>query len=163
MAAGRYPRVAAGPLLSSLLLAAVVSCRAAGNPPVRQEPAWDTPATRALAVRACFACHSNETDWPWYSGIPPSSWLVQADVYNGRDKLNFSEWDRPQNEAREAAETVLEGEMPPGVFLLMQPQARLSPAEKRDLVRGFDATLGGGGRGDRDEGRRGNEGRESRR
>ena len=31
------------------------------NPPVTQEPAWDRPETRMLAVRACFDCHSNET------------------------------------------------------------------------------------------------------
>jgi hypothetical protein len=31
------------------------------NPPVRREPPWDAPETRALAVRACFDCHSNQT------------------------------------------------------------------------------------------------------
>ena len=46
------------------------------NPPVVQEPNWDSPATRELAQRACFDCHSNETVWPWYSNIAPVSWLV---------------------------------------------------------------------------------------
>ena len=46
------------------------------NPPVVQEPKWDSPATRELAKRACFDCHSNETVWPWYSNIAPVSWLV---------------------------------------------------------------------------------------
>src|SRR5688572_32534242 len=32
------------------------------NPPVRAEPAWDSPRTRELAVRACFDCHSNQSD-----------------------------------------------------------------------------------------------------
>ena len=27
------------------------------NPPVVKEPAWDSPATRALAKQACFDCH----------------------------------------------------------------------------------------------------------
>jgi hypothetical protein len=31
------------------------------NPPVMQEPQWDTMQTRTLAKRACFDCHSNET------------------------------------------------------------------------------------------------------
>ena len=43
------------------------------NPPVTAEPAWDSPQTRALAVRACFDCHSNETVWPWYTSIAPIS------------------------------------------------------------------------------------------
>ena len=30
------------------------------NPPVVQEPQWDSPQTRELAVRACYDCHSNE-------------------------------------------------------------------------------------------------------
>jgi hypothetical protein len=62
------------------------------NPPVVAEPAWDSPQTRALAVRACFDCHSNETVWPWYSNVAPASWLVQRDVDDGRRRLNWSEW-----------------------------------------------------------------------
>jgi hypothetical protein len=34
---------------------------APSNPPVLQEPRWDSPATRELAKRACFDCHSHET------------------------------------------------------------------------------------------------------
>ena len=48
------------------------------NPAVVYEPDWDSPETRALAERACFDCHSNETTWPWYSTIAPISWLTQA-------------------------------------------------------------------------------------
>jgi mono/diheme cytochrome c family protein len=55
------------------------------NPPVAAEPTWDTPTTRELARRACFDCHSNETQWPWYSNIAPLSWLIQRDVEEGRD------------------------------------------------------------------------------
>ena len=39
------------------------------NPPVVQEPAWDSPQTRELAMAACGDCHSNETIWPAYSKI----------------------------------------------------------------------------------------------
>ena len=50
------------------------------NPPVIVEPAWDSPRTRELAVRACFDCHSNETKWPSYSHVAPLSWVVQRHV-----------------------------------------------------------------------------------
>src|SRR6478736_5462202 len=70
------------------------------NPAVAGEPAWDSPATRALAKQACFDCHSNETEWPAYSSVAPVSWLVQHDVDEGRAVLNFSEWTRPQKEAK---------------------------------------------------------------
>ena len=111
------------------------------NPPARREPAWDSPQTRSLAARACFDCHSNETVWPWYSNVAPFSWLVQRDVDKGRKDLNFSEWDRAQEEASESAETVLKGKMPP----LYYPWARLSPTERDHLARGLAATVGGGG------------------
>ena len=118
------------------------------NPPVVAEPAWDTPATRELARKACFDCHSNETQWPWYSNIAPLSWLIQRDVDEGRDELNWSEWG-PDEEGDESAETVIERSMPPGTYPLLHPEARLSDQEVDALVAGLVATFGsdGGGSG----------------
>ncbi len=112
-------------------------------PPVSGEPAWDSPATRALVARACFDCHSNEVRWPWYSNVAPVSWLVLRDVQVGRDELNFSEWDRQRgDEASEAAETVRDGEMPPAIYRLTHPSARLNAEERAQLIRGLAATFG---------------------
>ena len=122
------------------------------NPAVRAEPAWNSPRTRELAQRACFDCHSNQTSWPWYSWLAPASWLVQYDVVEGRRKLNFSEWDRPQKEADEAADEVREGAMPLAPYVVLHPHARLTAAEQAELADGFAATMGGhrgrGGTGD---------------
>jgi len=112
------------------------------NPPVVAEPAWDSQQTRALAQRACFDCHSNETVWPWYSRIAPVSWLVRRDVDEGREKLNFSEWGAAKNDDRdevdELAEVVQEGEMPLPIYLLMHPEAALTNAEKQELINGLE-------------------------
>ena len=116
--------------------------RTHSNPPVTGTPAWDSPETEHLARRACFDCHSHETKWPWYASIAPISWRIQSHVDEGREKLNFSAFDRPQDEADEAAETVRDGEMPPWDYLLAHPEARLSAAEKHALTRGLAATLG---------------------
>lgn len=112
------------------------------SPPVVKEPPWNQPATRALAVRACFDCHSNETRWPWYSHIAPISWLVQRDVDEGRREVNFSEWQRTYKEASESASSVLEGGMPPRSYIALHPSARLTSDEKQALARGLSATLG---------------------
>ena len=112
------------------------------NPPVVAEPPWDSASTRQLAKRACFDCHSNETHWPEYARVAPVSWLVQRDVQQGREALNFSEWQRRQEEAPEAAETVAEGEMPLVAYRLMRREARLTAAERELLVRGLEATIG---------------------
>jgi hypothetical protein len=132
-----------GVLAIALVIQAVPYGHDHTNPPVRMEPAWDNESTRSLAKRACFDCHSNETIWPWYSNIAPVSWLVQHDVDEGRSRLNFSEWDRPQNEGEAAAEMVQEGEMPPWFYLPLHAEARLSPAEKTALIQGLQTTLAG--------------------
>jgi hypothetical protein len=111
------------------------------NPPVVAEPTWNSPTTRGLAERACFDCHSNQTRWPWYSHVAPMSWLVQNHVDEGREVLNFSDWNRGNSEADEAAKTVREREMPPRSYLLLHPEARLTDAERDLLARGLDASL----------------------
>jgi len=116
------------------------------NPPITGEPAWDSPETRALAVRGCFDCHSNEVDYPWYSQIAPVSWAVQTHIDSGRSKVNYSEWDRPQKKADESAETVKDGEMPPAYFTrFTHADARFTSAETQQLIEGLIATFGGEG------------------
>jgi mono/diheme cytochrome c family protein len=131
-----------------ILLAAVIALQLVPfghthtNPPLTQEPAWDSPHTRDLMRRACFDCHSNATAWPWYSHVAPVSWLVQNDVDGGRRHLNFNEWNLPQRHAKDVAEAVRGGDMPPWYYLPMHPAAKLSDAEKQALIEGAAKTLG---------------------
>ena len=111
------------------------------NPPVIQEPKWDSAATRAIAQRACFDCHSNQTVWPEYARVAPISWLLQADVEDGRAALNFSEWQRPQEHADEAAEVVRRNEMPLLLYRVMHSGGRLTDAERERLAQGLERTV----------------------
>jgi mono/diheme cytochrome c family protein len=112
------------------------------NPAVAAEPRWAGAQTRELAQRACFDCHSNLTTWPWYSNVAPVSWLVYGDVQGGREHLNFSQWNTPQEASpQEVASIVRGGEMPPTQYTLLHPHAKLSAAEKDALARGLEATL----------------------
>jgi hypothetical protein len=112
------------------------------NPPVRREPAWDSPQTKDLMRRACFDCHSNQTTWPWYSNVAPVSWLVQRDVNGGRSHLDFSQWDLPQRHAKDVAAEVRAGDMPPWFYLPMHSAARLTDAERQSLIAGAEKSLG---------------------
>ena len=78
---------------------------------------------------------------PWYGKVAPVSWLVKNHVDEGREELNFSEMDRTYEEAAEAGEKVLEGEMPPRTYLWMHEEARLTEAQRQTLAAGLDATL----------------------
>jgi hypothetical protein len=115
------------------------------NPPVTAEPTWDSPQTRDLAARACFDCHSNQTDWPWYTNIAPVSWLTQWHVDEGRAKLNFSTWGTGRQVTQSIGRQINSGEMPPWDYLLLHQAARLGDAEKAQLISGLQATLGSGG------------------
>jgi hypothetical protein len=138
----RWSQIALGLLGTFLAIQLVPYGRDHTNPPVTGEPTWDAPETRALAKQACFDCHSNETEWPAYASIAPASWLVQRDVNEGRAVLNFSEWPRPQDEAKEAPEEVMEGEMPPAAYRLVHAHARLTATDRDRLAQGLARTLG---------------------
>ncbi len=113
------------------------------NPPAANEPQWDSPATRDLAVRACFDCHSNQTTWPWYSNVAPMSWLIQHDVQQGRAQLNFSQFGAARRGAGEAVQQIERGTMPQWYYVILHPSAGLSDAEKQTLIQGL-SKLGGG-------------------
>ena len=137
-----WTRSGAGLLGIALAIQVVPYGRDHSNPPVTREPAWDSQTTRDLAKRACFDCHSNETEWPAYASLAPASWLVQHDVTEARGALNFSEWHRPQKEAKDASGEVLQREMPPAAYRLMHAHARLSAAEMDRLANGLIKTIG---------------------
>lgn len=104
------------------------------NPPVTRAAHWGDPQGEQLAQQSCYDCHSNLTQWLWYSNIAPISWLIQRDVEEGRDVLNFSEWDRGQPDLGELLEQVSSAEMPPSKYTLVHPSASLSSPEKRRLA-----------------------------
>ena len=118
--------------------------RAHSNPPITGEPEWATPRTRELMVRACFGCHSNEVEYPAYASVAPISWVVETHVSEGREKVNYSEFDSRQRGADETIEVIEEGSMPPGYYTQFgrHPEAKLTTAEIAELIAGLKATPG---------------------
>ncbi|MDQ1568397.1 MAG: hypothetical protein QOF96_3277 [Actinomycetota bacterium] len=115
------------------------------NPAVRAEPPWDKPATRQLAVSACFNCHSNRSHLAWFEHIAPLSWWIAGHVDEGRGKLNFSEYDPNRHgSGGRIAREVQNGSMPPGYYtwFWQHGEAKLSPADKDALITGLTATFG---------------------
>jgi hypothetical protein len=108
------------------------------NPPVVADAPWPSPEAEAIARQSCYACHSNETEWPAYSYVAPMSWLVRRDVDQGRAELNLSEWDPLDNEADDAIEQVEEGTMPPRQYTVIHRGATLSAEERRILIDAFE-------------------------
>lgn len=100
------------------------------NPPVSQD--INPPEKISTILRnSCYDCHSNETEWPWYSYVAPVSFLVAGDVVDGRRHLNFSEWDRYDDEKQgkileEILEEVEKGDMPLPKYLITHPDAEMN-------------------------------------
>lgn len=104
------------------------------NPPVRAD-INAPPEVKAVLMKGCYDCHSNQTTWPWYVHLAPVSWLLWSDVGEGRDNVNFSDWglyppDKQAKLKRKAWEDVSEGEMPPWYYRMMHSTSRLSDADK---------------------------------
>lgn len=110
------------------------------NPPPVKEPAWDSPATRALAQRACFDCHSHEAKLPWYGQIAPVRWMLVHHLHEGRENLDFQNVDGTEN-AKKIAKEIREGEMPMLPYTWMHKEARLSPSERDSLIAGLERTF----------------------
>jgi cytochrome c len=92
---------------------------------------------RTILDQKCADCHSNQTRWPLYSRVAPTSWLVEHDVYAGRSAMNFSSWagmgaeDRIAALARIAAE-VRNGEMPPRPYAMVH--GALTESDKQEIA-----------------------------
>ena len=112
------------------------------NPPVRSEIQAPDSVSSVLQ-RACYNCHSNQTNWPWYSYVAPASWYLVRHVNRGRGDLNFSEWPVFDFEAQELTmddihKQIEKGRMPLKSYLLLHPEARLSEADREILLQWTD-------------------------
>lgn len=94
----------------------------------------------AILKRACWDCHSNETEWHWYANVAPIMWSVRGHVKSGRAHLNFSEWgkyspDEANEIIEELCEVVQDRSMPMRSYLVTHRDARLSDADIAALCR----------------------------
>jgi hypothetical protein len=134
-------------LLAAVFLLLQFTNPARTNPPVLRDfiAAEIPPATVAASIRAaCYDCHSHETKWPLYSRIAPSSWLVVSDVNEGRRHLNLSEWPTDPAAIAKKLDRINEvldyKEMPPKKYTLLHPEARLTDAQRKEVMDWTDAT-----------------------
>ena len=89
---------------------------------------------------SCYDCHSNETKYPWYTNVAPVSWWIKHHITEGREHLNFSEWNsypkkKANHKLEECYEQVEIDEMPVYSYTLLHPEAKLTPGDKEKLMR----------------------------
>jgi hypothetical protein len=100
------------------------------------------PHVKTILERSCRDCHTNRTEWPWYSNVTPVSWWLVDHIKEGRQHLNFDEWGGSPKDQRhtleELCEEVEEKHMPPENYLPMHPEAKLSDADRAALCQWTD-------------------------
>lgn len=89
--------------------------------------------------KACYDCHSNNSNYKWYANIQPVGWWMNHHIDEGKDELNFSEFanyklKRKIKKFNEIAGEVTDGEMPLSSYLWMHKEAKLSKEESNKLI-----------------------------
>lgn len=90
---------------------------------------------------ACDDCHSNKSEYPWYSNIQPVAWFLDHHVVDGKRHLNFSNFtSRPvayqNHKFEETIEMIKEGEMPLPSYTNfgLHSGAKLTEEQKQSLI-----------------------------
>ncbi|GAO45115.1 heme-binding domain-containing protein [Flavihumibacter petaseus] len=88
---------------------------------------------------SCYDCHSNRTNYPWYSAVQPFGWWLDHHVYEGKKELNFDAFGgyslrRQFHKLEEVEEMIEEDEMPLSSYTLIHRGSKLSPEQKRQLI-----------------------------
>lgn len=93
----------------------------------------------SVLKNACYDCHSNNTDYPWYSKIQPVRLMMDRHVKEGKEELNFSEFGsystRSQiSKLKGLANSIKDNIMPLSSYKLMHKNANLSDEEKNLII-----------------------------
>ncbi len=96
------------------------------------------PKIESIITNACLDCHSNETRYVWYHNIAPVSWLVNKDITEGKEHLNFSEWGEKSVLEKitlldEICEETEQKAMPLKLYRLAYKKAKLSEDQINEL------------------------------
>ena len=96
------------------------------------------PKVQSILQNACYDCHSNNTNYPWYSNIQLLSWMMAKHIKEGKEQLNFSDFGsnttRKQiSKLKEMANQINDDEMPITSYKMIHKDADLTK-EQQTLV-----------------------------
>jgi hypothetical protein len=94
---------------------------------------------QTVIKNACYDCHSNNTNYPWYANIQPVGWILARHIKNGKAELNFSEFGdyssrKQRSKLNSIAKTIEDGTMPLSSYTLIHKNAILTKEEKALII-----------------------------
>ncbi len=93
----------------------------------------------SILKTSCFDCHSNHTSYPFYAQVAPISFWINHHVEDGKEHLNFSDWNnysikKKLHKLDEIIEEIEEHEMPLRSYTLLHTDAKLNEEASKLLV-----------------------------
>lgn len=97
-------------------------------------------AVKQILIESCYDCHSNVTQYPWYSNITPVNYWMADHVEHGKKHFNLSNWEANSNKKKdhkfeELIEMVKEKEMPLPSYTWAHSEARLTNSQIEAVVK----------------------------
>lgn len=94
---------------------------------------------QSILQSSCYDCHSNNTQYPWYSSVQPFGWMLANHISEGKAELNFSDFGsyskrRQISKMNGIANSLREGSMPLSSYTMMHKKARLPDNETALLI-----------------------------
>ncbi len=97
-----------------------------------------------ILYTTCNDCHSNNTEYPWYSNIQPIGWWLADHIIEGKKELNFNEFatyttKRQLKKLEEIKKEVNKGDMPLNSYTWVHRSAKLDAAQKQLIINWTDS------------------------
>ncbi len=94
---------------------------------------------QTLFKTSCYDCHSNNTQYPWYSKIQPGSWFMENHIKEGKDELNFSVFGtyskrKQKSKLKSILGQLRDDEMPLFSYTLIHRDAVITEAERKRVM-----------------------------
>lgn len=95
---------------------------------------------------SCYDCHSNNTNYPWYSKIQPFRYFLDNHIQKGKEKLNFNEFmsysaRRKKNKLKSIISQIKNDEMPLDSYTLTHSNAKLKKEDKKLIFRSINKLI----------------------
>jgi ribosomal protein S20 len=100
---------------------------------------------QTILQTSCFDCHSNNSNYPWYSNIQPVRAFMDSHIKEGKENLNFSEFGtystrKQQSKLDRMIKQIKSDEMPLVSYTIIHRNAALNKKSKVILLQWIEET-----------------------
>lgn len=94
---------------------------------------------KTVLSTSCYDCHSNNTNYPWYSSVQPARFFMESHIKEGKENLNFDEFGsyskrKQRSKLESMVEQIEENKMPLKSYILMHKKAKLTARQKKEVM-----------------------------